>query len=443
MFPAIRQAFRDIRQGFGGEPVSLDLKSIVGTGSEKTERIRMGVGGGGVAWSGESVSEQTALNHSVVWACTRVLSESEAMLPLSLMQRRADGRHPLPNHPLYRVLHDEPNEQMSAMEFREIMTASCVLRGNAYARIVRRLGADEVIGLYPIHPSQVTPGRDSSGHLYYDVAEGGREPKRYTVRADEPHEIFHLRGLGFDGISGASVVSMARHSIGAALAAEKYAAKFYASGGRVPYVIEMAQRFRSDEDFKRWREDWNSFYGASTNWHQAVVMEPGMKYQQIGLSPEDSQFLETRQFGVPEICRWFLMRPHIIGDLSRATNNNIEHQSIEFVTMTLMSWLVRWEHAIARCLLTPVEKLKGLYAKHNVNALLRGDFKSRMEGYSSALQNGGMSIDEYRELEDLNPLPNGAGRAHHIQLNMQTVPGTGEPTAAELATFAKVSQERK
>ena len=393
--------------------------------------------GGAPAWSGETVSESTALNHSVVWACTRVISECEAMLPLNLMQRRDNGRFPVENHPLQAVLHDEPNEQMSAMEFRETMTAACVLRGNAYAKITRRSGTGEVLALIPLDPTTVRPTREKDGSLTYIVGIGADE-KRYPVRANEPHEIFHLRGLGFDGLRGKSVIEVARQSIGTALSAEKYAGTFYANGGRTPYLLKLDKPFKTDQDFEKFRADWEKVYSQP---HRAPILQPGIAYEQVGLDPEESQFLETRQFEIPEICRWFLMSPHMVGDLSRATFSNIEHLFLEFLTRTEMAWLVRWEQAISRCLLTPRERAAGMYAKHNVNMLLRGDYTSRMTGYSIAHQNGFMSIDEIRGLEDHNPLPNSDGARHIFQLNMQRI--SGKPLPSEIAAEARMKAAAK
>lgn len=442
MFPELTEAVQSLLKPRG--LTSLDLKSGFGfdtladVETAKRDRIRQMLGGGGPAWSGESVSESSALNHSVVNCCERIISESVGMLPLQLMQRKGDTKRAATHKNLYSVLHDEPNEQMSDMELREGVTGRCVLRGDGFARIHRRPVTGEAIALYPL--SSVNVIQDNK-RLIYEVPKGnGTDNETFVVESGKPHDIFHLRGHGFDGVRGLSVIAMARQSIGTALSAERYAAKFYAAGGRVPYVIEMANKFRTTQDFEAWRADWNEFYGNSDNWHTAPVMEPGMVYKQIGLGPEDAQFLETRQFNIPEICRWFRISPHMVGDLSRATFSNIEHLAIEFVKHTLMAWLVRWEKAIYRCVLTPEEKSHGYYAKHNVSALLRGDFQSRMAGYATVLQNGIANIDDVRELEDWDRLPNGSGQAHHIQLNMQTVPGTGEPTAAEKATLAKASQ---
>ena len=438
MFPAIKAAWKEWREGVG-QAGPLQLKDVIpfSTVSYHHEdffarnMVYIRGEGAAIAHSGELVSETSALNHSVVWACTRVISECEAMLPLNLMRWSNGERIPMPSDPLYDVLHHEPNEEMSAMEFRETMTARCVLRGNAYARIVRRPGTEQVVAMYSTY---ATPDRNKSGDLVYVVKESNEQEKTFTVRADKPHDIFHLRGLGFDGLQGCSVVAMARQSIGNALAAEKHAGTFFANGGRMPYTLSLDKPFRTVQDFERFRADWEKVYRDP---HKAPILEPGMKYESIGLNLADAQFLETRQFGVPEICRWFLMSPHMVGDLSRATFSNIEHLFLEFLTRTEMAWLVRWEQAIRRCLLTPAQKADGLYAKHNVNALLRGDFESRMKGYSTMLQNAIGSVDDVRALEDMNPLPNKAGKAHHLQLNMQTLPGSGPPTTAEFAAMAK------
>jgi HK97 family phage portal protein len=197
-------------------------------------------------------------------------------------------------------------------------------------------------------------------------------------------------------------------------------------------LLKLDKPFKTDQDFEKFRQYWEKIYSQP---NRAPILQPGITYEQIGLSPEDSQFLETRQFEIPELCRWFLISPHMVGDLSRATFSNIEQLFLEFLTRTEMAWLIRWEQAIFRCLLTPAEKAAGFYAKHNVNALLRGDFVSRMTGFSTAHQNGFKSIDEIRELEDENPLPNGEGARHIVQLNMQRL--SGPPLPSEIAADAR------
>lgn len=430
MFSEIREALRSFKEGFGTDPITLDLKATdVGFNTVTADwyarngysQIYSLVGGSRPAWSGEQVTLDSALNLSVVRACVGVISESLASLPLHLYLEINGEKHIDRNKPLDSLLHDAPNSDMSAMSFRETVTAHTLLTGNGFARVIRTAKDQSCIALHLIRPSDVQTDRDKQNRLVY-VVNGDRT---YTVEPNRPHDILHIPGLGWSGTGGYSVLALARQSFGTALSAEKYAARFYAAGGRPSYHIEWDKRFKTEEDYNRWRADWTAQYGTSDTFHVAPLLEPNMKWVSDGVSPEDMQFLGTRQYHVAEICRWFRVSPHLAGDLSRATFSNIEHLSLEFVTYTLMAWITRWEQAIWRCVLTPQEQRAGYYVRHNVSGLLRGDFASRTQGYASALQNGWMNIDEVRSLEELNRLQNGSGQAHHIQLNMQTVPGTG------------------
>jgi HK97 family phage portal protein len=443
MFPAIKQALRELREGFGWDHIELGLKSASQFGFDSTlmslddakyARMRMAIGGGGPSWSGETVTPASALNLSVVWACTRIISESIAFMPLSMMRQTPRGKFPangedVPAHPMYTALHNAPSEEMTTMGFRETLTGHCVTGGNCYSRIVRRSGTGVAFELWPLLPGQVNPDRDAQKRLVYEVKEGNSPAKTYTVERGRPHDILHVRGLGYDGIKGYSVIAMARQSLGLAQSAEKYVGKFYANGGRVPYHIEWDRKFRTDQDFDQWAADWRKAYGGPESFHLAPITEPGMKLVKDGLSPQEFQFLETRQFTIPEICRWFLMSPHMVGDLSRATFSNIEELALHFVKVTLTAWITRWEQELWRCVLTPAEKNQGYYFKHSIDGLLRGDFQTRMAGYASALQNGHLSVNEVRDLEDRNPVEGGSD--YHIQLNMQALPG-GTPTTSQL-----------
>lgn len=437
MFPALAQALRELKQGFGSQPEPLSLKSANVTldlvnaewlSRNGYSRLSAAWNGGEGSWAGERVSVDTAQNHSVVWACKRIISESIAFMPLFMMQETSKGKFPVKDLPLATGLHNCPNEEMTTMEFRETLTGHCLLQGNAYAQIVRRSGTDVAQELYPLQPGQVKSERDKQKRLVYVVKDGNSQSKSYTIERGKAQDILHVRGPGFDGVTGYSVVSMARQSWGTANATERFAANFYANGGRVPYNLKLSQSFKDDTKFDKFRADWEALYSQP---HKVPILEPWLEYQQTGMSFEDAQFLGMRQFNIPEICRWFLVSPHLVGDLSRATFSNIEQLALEFVKMTLMAWITRWEQSMWRCLLTPEEKGKGFYFKHNMNGLLRGDFLTRMQGYSIALQNGFKNIDEVKDLEDENPLPDGAGQAYHIQLNQATVPGTGEPMPAE------------
>ncbi len=312
------------------------------------------------------------------------------------------------------------------------MTAHALTWGNAWARKVKRGGTGQTIGLWPWTPDKVKVHMDQSNKRVIVAPDENGRDKTY-----DPSEVFHLPGLGFDGVLGYSVVAMARQSLGLASIQDEYVARFYAQGGRKPYYLAKKTKFKTDPEFEEFRAKWEESYGGSQNFHKAPILEGDIELKELGMPLDDSQLLESRQFSVTEICRWFRMPPHMVGDLARSTNNNIEHQGQEFVTQTLMYWLCLWEQEIERQLLTEGEKGK-YFAKHNVAALLRGDFQSRMTGYSVGLQNGFMNPDQICGLEDWDVLPNNAGKAYHIQLNMQTLPGTGEPTTAERAALAKL-----
>lgn len=439
MFPAITDALktaaRNVRDAFDDRSVSLDLaKKDVSTFSigESPDWYRENgyrgiyamISSGSPAWSGERVSVSTALNHSVCWACNRLISETVGFLPLSMFRQNATGKEVASSHPMNLALHNAPNDEMTAMTFRETRTSQCVLNGNGYAQIIRRSGTGTAIELQPIDQSQVMVDREKTGEkrLVYVVKDGNNSSKTFTVQRGKPQDILHIRGLGSDGVQGYSVIHMARQSIGTAIAAERHVARFYANGGRVPYILNMEKKFASDTDFDKFRTDWEKTYSEP---HRAPILENGTKYQQIGINPLDAQMLETRLFDINEICRWFSVSPHLVGDLSRATFSNIEQLALQFVKLTLSSWLIRWEQELWRCVLTPEEKAAGYFFRHNLDALLRGDFASRVAGYATLLQNAVTSVNEVRDLENWDPIQ--GGDAHHIQLNMQTIPGSDKP----------------
>lgn len=376
--------------------------------------------GGMPAWSGEAVSVETALNHSVVWACNRIISESIGFLPAIVMQEKDGDATPAPKHPMYSAMRMAPNDEITAQAFSEMLTSHCLLQGNGYAKIIRRSGTGTAVQLVPMLPQCVFTDREKAGtkRLVYVIKEPGVSDTTYTVQAGKPHDILHLRGLGWDGLRGYSVITMGRQSLGTAIASERNLARFWANGGRIPYLLEMARKFKTDEDFQKFRNDWEQIYSEP---HRAPILEDGITYKPIGTTMKDSQGIEFRQFEVSEICRWFNVSPHLVADLSRATFSNIEHLALQFVKLTLQTWINRWEQEFWRCVLTAEEKAAGYKLRLNVDELQRGDFQTRMAGYASALQNGHMSIDEVRAIEGRNKLPDGAGSHYHIQLNMQEV----------------------
>lgn len=353
--------------------------------------------------AGKSVNERSAMQMTAVYACVRILSEAVAGLPLHLYRYKDDGgKEKAIDHSLYHLLHDEPNKEMSSFIFRETLMTHLLLWGNAYAQIIRN-GKGEVIALYPLMPNKMKVDRGEDGEIYYLYS---RSTDEANTKVDSsvvltPREVLHIPGLGFDGLVGYSPIAMAKNAIGLAIATEEYGAKFFANGAAPSGVLEHPGTIK---DPKRLRENWNSTFGGSANSGKVAVLEEGMKYTPISISPEQAQFLETRKFQINEIARIFRVPPHMVGDLEKSSFSNIEQQSLEFVKYTLDPWIIRWEQSLSRSLLSPDEK-KTYFFKFNLEGLLRGDYASRMNGYATARQNGWMSANDIRELENLDKIP--------------------------------------
>ena len=357
----------------------------------------------GGSTAGKNVNERSAMQMTAVYSCVRILAEAVAGLPLHLYRYKEDGgKEKALDHPLYNLLHDEPNPEMSSFVFRETLMTHLLLWGNAYAQIIRN-GKGEVIALYPLMPNRMVVDRDTKGRLYYQYTtstEDAPTMKGVTVNLP-PSDVLHIPGLGFDGLVGYSPIAMAKNAIGMAIACEEYGAKFFANGAAPGGVLEHPGTIK---DPQRVRESWQSTFGGSGNSNKIAVLEEGMKYTPIGISPEQAQFLETRKFQVNEIARIFRVPPHMVGDLEKSSFSNIEQQSLEFVKYTLDPWVIRWEQTIHRSLLLPDEKSQ-YFVKFNLEGLLRGDYQSRMNGYAIGRQNGWMSANDIRELENLDRIP--------------------------------------
>ena len=358
----------------------------------------------GTANSGEKVDEQSAMQISTVYACVRLLAETVAALPLHLYRYTdgGKGKESAFDHPLYRILYRQPNDEMSSFIWRETMMTHLLLWGNAYSQIIRD-GRNNVLGLYPLLPENVEVDRDEQGQLYYiyhaytDEVPGEQNQDIY-FRKDE---ILHIPGLGFNGLVGFSPIAMMKNSLGTTLAVEKYGASFFKNGAQPSGVLEHPGVLK---DPQKIRDNWTAVYGGANNAHRVAVLEEGMAYKAISLPPEDSQFLSTRQFGVEEICRIFRVPPHMVQSLEHATFSNIEHQSIDFVVHTLTPWLVRFEQAIIKDPLLE-EEHDVLCPKYHVDGLLRGDYQSRMNGYATGISNGFLSPNDIHRLENMDLIP--------------------------------------
>lgn len=390
--------------------------------------------------SGKAVTERSAMQMTAVYSCVRILAEAIAGLPLHLYRYGGDGsKEKATDHPLYALLHDEPNPEMTSFVFRETLMTHLLLWGNAYAQIIRN-GKGEVVALYPLMPNRMTVDRDEHGQLYYEyrtTQDDAHTMKGSVVRLS-PRDVLHVPGLGFDGLVGYSPIAMAKNAIGLAIATEEYGSKFFANGATPGGILEHPGVVKDPE---RVRESWNTAFGGSANANKVAVLEEGMKYTPISISPNEAQFLETRKFQIDEIARIFRVPPHMIGDLEKSSFSNIEQQSLEFVKYTLDPWVCRWEQSMQRALLKPDEKPQ-YFLKFNVDGLLRGDYQSRMNGYAVGRQNGWMSANDIRELENLDRIAKeDGGDLYLVNGNMVPLVSAGAAYAATTETEDSSSEE--
>ena len=366
----------------------------------------------GTSGSGKSVTVQSAIQLSTVYACVRVISETIASLPLGIYETVNDGNEKATDHPLYKLLHDEPNSEMTSFVFREVMLAHLLLYGNSYSQIIRS-GKNQVIGLYPLLPDHMDVDRDSKGNLTYTYTTS--DGKTVSIK---PRDVLHIPGLGFDGVMGYSPIALEKNAIGLGIASEEYGSKFFSNGARPSGILTHPNTVKNP---KALRESWNSAYGGSSNSNRVAILEEGMKFEPIAIPNNEAQFLETRKFQVDEICRIFRVPPHLVGNLEHATFSNIEHQSIDFAVHTIRPWLVRIEQAMNRALLSDQEKGR-FFVQFNIDGLMRGDYKSRMEGYAIGRQNGWLSANDIRALENQNPIPaDQGGDAYLVNGNMISI----------------------
>ena len=376
--------------------------------------------GGTRTASGIRVNADTSMACSAYTACIRVISDSVSSLPLHLYERLANGgKRKASDHPIYRLLHQQPNPWQTAQEFRDWMTGLYLHYGASYAEI--RGGArGPVSELWPLHSSRMEVERLENGRLRYLY----REPSgRLTVYNQE--QIFCLRYTTDDGIHPIPTYRLFQNAIGLAQALEAHGATYFGNGARPGIVLESDNPIPI-EAAERLREQWERMHRGADRAHRTAVLPNGVKAHELSQSNEAAQFLETRQYQVIEICRAFRVPPHMIQDLTRSTYSNIEVQGTEFVQHCLLPHLKRWEAAISRDV---IEDDETYFAEHSVSGLLRGDHASRSAYYVSAIQNGWMSINEVRELENLNPLGE-EGDKHFIQLNMTTLDQAGEQQPA-------------
>lgn len=375
--------------------------------------------------SGENVNATSALTFSAYFNALRVISEDIGKLPFLLFKRlKPRGKIKAITNPIFQLLQGSPNPDMSTMSFRETLTGHALSWGGGVAEIVRN-GRGRAVQMWPIHPSRVTIRRDDDQNLFYEIRVHKsdfsltRRPEVMTgdmVVRLPARDVFHIHGFGDNGISGYSVINFASESFGLGLATQRFGASFFGHGTTLSGVLEHPNQIGT-EAADNLRKSWNKMYRGSDNAHKIGILEEGMTFKPISVSPEEAQFLETRNFQVEEVARWFRIPPHKIQHLAKATFSNIEQQSQEYVTDTLMPWSVRWEHEVMRKLL--ITEPDDLFAKIIFNALLRGDSAARSNFYTKQFAVGGLSSNDIRDLEDDNPVE--GGDQYFVPANFKTL----------------------
>lgn len=363
--------------------------------------------------SGIFVNEDTALKYSAVFSAVRLLSETVGSLPWQQLKRLDNGnKEVVTDTNVARIIGKRPNEETYPFTFKETLMAHATMWGNGYAEIERNM-AGEPLAMWVITPNRVTVGRNSSRDIIYEISNNRQDS---TVIAAK--NMFHLRGLGFDGVVGYSVIAHAAQSIGLGLATELYGSSFFGNSSIPSGVLKHPEKL-SEEAKKNLKNSWNDNHQGVNRGSVVAVLEEGLDYKSIGIPPEDAQFLETRRFQVTDIARWFRVPPHMIGDLEKSSFNNIEQQSIEFVTNSIVSWALRFEQE-ADIKLLGSNRAGRFFTKMNLNGLLRGDTQSRFAGYATGRQWGWLSVNEIRSFEDMNSLPGDEGDQYLMPTNMTT-----------------------
>lgn len=371
--------------------------------------------------AGVHVNAVSALSIAPYYAAMRVISEDIGKLPMFVFEQLSPrGKKKAKNHHLFPLLHESPNSEMSSMSFRETLTSWALGWGNGYAEN-QMDDRGRTVALWPIHPSRVIPKRDNDGIFYEvrirrgDITKQSKQSRDFMIILRD-FEMFHIHGLGDNGLTGFSVLQIASESLGLALATQQFGASFFGNGSTLSGVLEHPEKL-DNAARANLRESWDMMHQGSDKASRIGLLEEGLKYTQIGIPPEQAQFIATRNFQVEDIARWFRVAPHKIQHLLRSTFSNIEQQSIEYVTDTLMPWIIRWEHEVERKLLDgePEE----LFVKIETNALLRGDSKARANFYKARFSVGSLSPNDIKELEDENPID--GGDEYFVMTNLTTL----------------------
>lgn len=363
-----------------------------------------------------NVTADNAFGFPAFFAAVRVLSEDVAKLPLFVYEDLDPGKRRAKEHYLYPVLHDRPNPEMTSFVWREASMSHLVTWGNCYSEIVRN-AQGETVELWPIRPDRLSVRRDMQGKKFYRVRlPGGIETVDLAY-----DEVFHIPGLGYDGLVGYSVINILSRTIELGMAAQEYGAQLWANNARPGGVLQVPADLQlSDLAKERLRTNFEGAHRGLSNAQRVALLEDGITWTETQIPPEDAQYIETRKFQVTEVARAMRLPPHKIGDLDKATFSNIEQQALEYVQDALGGWVARWEAQIRKDLLRPAERGR-YFAEFNVDALLRADSLSRSQALWIQRQAGVINADEWRDIENRNPLPNGDGQVFIQPLNMTPV----------------------
>lgn len=371
--------------------------------------------------AGVTVSEDSALRFITVYSLVKLLAETFGALPAYVYRKRRSGvgADEAWDHPLYGLLHDSPNDEMSSMNWRESQLGHQALSGNCYS-IMTPNKRGQIIDIYPVDWHEVTPERNQdTRRLQYRINDRGKDEIYPASR------ILHVPAFSANGIVGYSPIRMAAEAVGLGMAATEFASRFYGQGMNVGGLLEHPKEL-SDKAWARLQGSIETDWAGLQNSWRPIILEEGMKFSRVPMPLKDAQFIEQQNLTDIQLCGLFRVPPHMVARLERATNNNIEHQGIDFVVYSMLPWVKRWEQVMNMRMFTREERAQGYYVKFNLAALLRGDFKSRQEGLAIMRQNGAINADQWRAMEEWNPIGGLAGEAYLVNGNM-----IGTETAAK------------
>jgi HK97 family phage portal protein len=406
----------------------MGLISLLRTGSWNNELVRSsssnsflsgGIWQSSKSKAGTSITKNNATSIPAVYAAVKVITEAFSTLPMHIMTDTGTNKTKNKAHPVYKLFSREPNALMTISTFWKIVIPEVLLWGNSFSIIEFEKGSFRPKSILPVHPSKVEV-EIKDGILWYTF-----KLENTTITLDQTN-VLHFRGLG-DNVLGQSVIDVAKENLGLGMAAEEFGSRFFGNGASMTGVLQSDNSL-SDKAFNNLKASFNDLHGGISNANKPLILEEGLKYTATSIPPDSAQFLETRRFSVEDVSRWFNIPADKIGDLSRATFSNLEQQNQNFITNTLMPYVINIESECTRKLIREVEK-DTTYFKMNLNGLLRGDIKTRTDSYRTLFNIGAMTVNEIRSLEEMNPVEGGDSRYVPMNLGIVDEEGNNQPLA--------------